>query len=142
MRRRPERRLTTAELAVVVVFVAAALSIPAHQLVQARSAGSDAAALGVAGGLTANAAINAGARMARQAGARSLDAANVCTADALRPYLDAPAVSLTTAPAAAKDQFQIGGQGDCSPRAGNVSVACSVTPASGQAVRAVVICAR
>jgi MSHA pilin protein MshA len=128
---------------VVILGILAAVAIPRFTDLTVES--HNAAAKGVAGSIASGTSINLAARAAGNANGIALNAANVCTAALLQPYVTG--ATLTAVAPTTDNQFQVGVSGalptTCAPTT-VASVTCNITP-RGTGVtpqQAIVICAR
>lgn len=135
---------TLIELIVVIVILGILAAVALPRFVDLSADARNSAAAGVAGSISSGTSINFAARMAGNATGVQVNAANVCTAAILQPYVTG--ITLVAAAPANDREFQIGADGanstDCSGAA--VSVTCRVTPRGNGVTPAVatVICAR
>jgi len=139
-----QRGFTLIELVVVIVILAILAAVAVPRFIDMTLEGRNAAARGVAGSIASGSSINLAARLANNASATVVNAANVCTAAILQPFVTG--VTLTAAAPTTDDQFQIGVSGalptTCATTA--VSVTCNVTPRGTGVTPAqtTVLCAR
>lgn len=131
---------TLIELVVVIVILGILAAIAVPKFVDLSVDAHNSAAKGVAGAIASGTAINYGAHTANSANGVALNAANVCTAALLTPFVSG--ANLTAAAPATDNDFEIGGVGDCGGT--NTTVTCTVTPrGTGVTVQnATVVCAR
>jgi MSHA pilin protein MshA len=139
-----QRGFTLIELVVVVAILAILAAIAVPRFVDLSVESHNAAARGVAGSIASGTSINLAARLSNNASAVVVNAANVCTAAILQPFVSG--VTLTTVAPTTDDQFQVGASGalptTCATTA--TSVTCAVTPRGTgvTAQPATVLCAR
>jgi MSHA pilin protein MshA len=132
---------TLIELVVVIVILGILAAVAIPKFVDLSGNARSAAAAGVAGAIASGTAINYGAKSAGNAGATTLNVANVCTSALLSPFVTG--VTLQAGVPANDQQFQIAGAGDCTLVANNSSVTCTVQPNAGATLaNATVVCAR
>lgn len=126
---------------IVVILILGILAVTAlPKFIDLSTDARNAAAKGVAGSIASGTAINYSAKVAGNAAAVTLNAANVCVNTTLSSYVTG--VTLVSAAPASDQEFQIGGTGDCSTT--NATVTCTVTPygTGVTAANATVFCAR
>lgn len=133
---------TLIELIVVIVILGILAAVAIPKFIDLTVDAHNAAAKGVAGSIASGTAINYGAKLAGNAAATTVNAANVCTAAILGPFVSG--VTLVAAAPATDQEYQIGGAGDCTALAAAVTVTCTVTPygTGVTAQNATVTCAR
>jgi len=139
-----QRGFTLIELVVVIVILAILAAVAVPRFIDISVESRNAAAQGVAGSIASGTSINLAARLAGNASAVVLNAANVCTSALLQPYVSG--VTLTAVAPVTDNQFQIGASGalptTCAVAA--TSVTCNVTPrgAGVTPAQTTVMCAR
>jgi MSHA pilin protein MshA len=135
-----QKGFTLIELIVVIVILGILAATVMPKFIDLTADAYNAAAKGVAASIASGTAINYGAKLVGNAGATTVNAANVCTSVILTPFVSG--VTLVAAAPADDTEYQIGGTGDCSGAA--VTVTCTVTPnGTGVAAQnATVTCAR
>jgi MSHA pilin protein MshA len=140
-----QRGFTLIELIVIIVVLGILAAIAVPKYIDLTVDGHNAAARGIAGSIASGTSINLAARISGNASAVVLNAANVCTAALLQPYVTGS--TLTAVAPVTDDQFQVGVSGalptTCAPAA-ITSVTCNITP-RGVGVtpaQAIVMCAR
>jgi MSHA pilin protein MshA len=145
-----QRGFTLIELVVVIIILGVLSAVAVPKFVDMSIEAHNAAARGVAGAISSGSSINYAAKMAGNAGAVLVNAANVCTVAILSKFVVTAAASadglqlVSTVPANDNEFRVLPGTGSCAPAAGLDSVSCNILPrgTGATAQKAMVFCAR
>jgi MSHA pilin protein MshA len=133
---------TLIELVVVLVILGILAAIAVPRFIDLNVQGRNAAAQGVAAGISSGSAINMAARAAGNATATVLNSTTVCTTAVLQPLVTG--VTLTAVAPTTDNQFQVSAPGPQTCATTATSVTCNITPRGTgvTAAQATVMCAR
>lgn len=127
---------TLIELVVVIVILGILAATALPKFIDLSSDASAAATAGIAGGISSAASINYGAHKVNSSKGVAYISKTACSSDAIQTLMQTPLdANYTYAALTANGD-------DCSTLADGTSVNCTVTPKTGAAATAVVICTK
>jgi len=137
-----QRGFTLIELVVVIIILGVLATVAVPKFIDLSADAHTAAGKGVSGAISSGSAVNYAAKSAGNAAAVTVNAADVCTAAILQPFVSG--VTLTAGAPAADDQFQVTDGTSVACNCAQTTADCTITP-RGTGVttsKAIVMCAR